>query len=404
MVKQQAVRSHADHSHKAQRAEASGVRQLLDAAAKEIPLAEAMIVTTLPRESLQIAQPAKVSEGILKPYGKGLHAEDRLTWGAVLRRRVVTGEEAFKEGSFENSRYMKELLALNQLRYAVAAPLNSPILEGFAGALHLYRTAEQGPFTHAQIEKVRGYAEQIDELSERTRKGRREKGPCPMTTLAPRPPARQFVFDEKLREMSADPSFEMLDARIRQQLLDHAKTRFGQLSGEVTSDRLQVPSSRGDLWTFRVVTYKTYPALGHGKFVIFSLVPNCCEWAVVRATDFQADAELSRLIPALRFMQTEYKRSPTLNEIAKTVHLSPFHFHRRFAELLGLTPKHFLLECQIHEAKVQLLARKKDLAQIATDCGFAHQSHFTSRFKQATGLTPTRWRRAAQDAQRQQEE
>jgi AraC family transcriptional regulator len=85
------------------------------------------------------------------------------------------------------------------------------------------------------------------------------------------------------------------------------------------------------------------------------------------------------------------------------VHLSPFHFHRRFAELLGLTPKHFLLECQIYEAKMQLLSKKKDLAQIATDCGFAHQSHFTSRFKQATGLTPTRWRRAAIDAQRQQE-
>jgi AraC family transcriptional regulator len=97
-------------------------------------------------------------------------------------------------------------------------------------------------------------------------------------------------------------------------------------------------------------------------------------------------------------MQAEFHRSPTLNEIAKTVHLSPFHFHRRFAQLLGITPKHFLLECQIHEAKTQLLARKKSLAQIATDCGFAHQSHFTSRFKQATGLTPTRWRRLATEA------
>ena len=76
--------------------------------------------------------------------------------------------------------------------------------------------------------------------------------------------------------------------------------------------------------------------------------------------------------------------------------LSPFHFHRRFTELLGLTPKQYLLACQIHEAKSELLAGEKELAQIAKDCGFAHQSHFTSRFKQATGLTPTRWRRMAQ--------
>jgi AraC family transcriptional regulator len=125
--------------------------------------------------------------------------------------------------------------------------------------------------------------------------------------------------------------------------------------------------------------------------------PSCAEWATVRPSDVQADAEMARLIPALKFMRQEFHRGPTLGEIAKQVHLSPFHFHRRFAELLGLTPKHYLLECQITEAKVQLLARKKELSQIATDCGFAHQSHFTSRFKQATGLTPTRWRRLASE-------
>jgi AraC family transcriptional regulator len=41
------------------------------------------------------------------------------------------------------------------------------------------------------------------------------------------------------------------------------------------------------------------------------------------------------------------------------------------------------------------MERKVALAEIAAECGFAHQSHFTSRFKQATGLTPTRWRRFA---------
>ena len=106
---------------------------------------------------------------------------------------------------------------------------------------------------------------------------------------------------------------------------------------------------------------------------------------------------MSRLIPALRFMAAEFHRGPTLGEIAKTVHLSPFHFHRRFTELLGLTPKHFMLECQIYDAKGELVAGEKELAKIASDCGFAHQSHFTSRFKQATGLTPTRWRRMAHD-------
>ena len=127
------------------------------------------------------------------------------------------------------------------------------------------------------------------------------------------------------------------------------------------------------------------------------LQPTCPEWSTLRSGDFTADPEMSRLIPALRFMAAEFHRGPTLGEIAKTVHLSPFHFHRRFTELLGLTPKHFMLECQIYDAKGELVAGEKELAKIASDCGFAHQSHFTSRFKQATGLTPTRWRRMAHD-------
>ncbi|HSU67456.1 MAG TPA: AraC family transcriptional regulator, partial [Tepidisphaeraceae bacterium] len=177
-------------------------------------------------------------------------------------------------------------------------------------------------------------------------------------------------------------------------MIDQARRRVQHLNGDGQDiDRVLLPDEHGDIWTFRVATYRSYPALGEGAYTFFCLTPTCADWGNVKPADFQADQELSRLIPALKFMQQEFHRGPTLVEIAKQVELSPFHFHRRFTELLGLTPKQYLLECQIHEAKTQLLSRTKDLASIARDCGFAHQSHFTSRFKQATGLTPTRWRR-----------
>ncbi len=110
-------------------------------------------------------------------------------------------------------------------------------------------------------------------------------------------------------------------------------------------------------------------------------------------SDFAADDEVARLIPALQFMQENFADEISLKHIARTVHLSPFHFHRRFTDLLGITPKHYLYDCQVAESKRRLAARDMDLKEIAASCGFAHQSHFTSRFKQATGLTPTQWRR-----------
>jgi AraC-like DNA-binding protein len=384
-------------SLKLNRPEAIGYRQIFEAIGQKMPIAEGLVVTTLPRGSLQIAQPAKLPEPLLKAYAKGLHAEDMLTWATILQNKALAAEDV--EG-FGEGRYARDLLTPHGFAHAAAAPLRSPVLEGYPGAVHVYRSKEQGAFSPADLAQLTALAAEIDDLVTKSRKSRTSD--CSgSTSLTRRPDARQFVVDHKLNEVTTEDSFKGLDNRLREQLMDHAKTRLnGSIEAEVHTDRLQVPDSRGDLWTFGVVTYKSYPALGDGAFVIFSLTPDCCEWSAIRSSDFQADAELSRLIPALKFMQAEFHRSPTLGDIAKTVHLSPFHFHRRFAQLLGITPKHFLLECQIHEAKTQLLARKKSLAQIATDCGFAHQSHFTSRFKQATGLTPTRWRRLASEGQK----
>ncbi len=188
------------------------------------------------------------------------------------------------------------------------------------------------------------------------------------------------------------PLDERLVNELRQQTkqaVEHAK------KGPPLSERVTLADTWGDLWVFRGQHYSEYPAFGKGAFVIFCLQPDSCEWVAVRPADVQADPEIVRLLPTLKFMQQDFHRNPTLDEIAKKAHLSPFHFHRRFTDLIGQTPKHFLLACQIQQAKQMLMSRQKELSQIATECGFAHQSHFTSRFKQATGLTPTRWRRLA---------
>jgi AraC-like DNA-binding protein len=256
---------------------------------------------------------------------------------------------------------------------------------------------EQGEFSDSELDRLATIARQLDEVLAATRADRLADG-CDEAPWSHHPAFRQFIFNGEAHPALLDPEelAASLDEHLLQQMTQHARQKLHELNGDpVVSDRLQLPDQRGDLWTFRVVTHKDYPALGGGPFVFFCLQPGRCDWSTVRASDFQADRELSRLIPALKYMQQEFHRGPTLGEISRQVHLSPFHFHRQFTELLGLTPKHFLLECQIFEAKRQLVAREKNLARIAKECGFAHQSHFTSRFKQATGLTPTRWRRLA---------
>ena len=368
-------------------------RQLLEQLRKAVPSAQGLVITTVPRGGLQVLQPSTVPETLVKAYTNTLHTEDRLTWQTILKRKAQRASDAWSNKELEASAYFREWLQPMGLAHSIAIPLAAPVLDGYPGAVHLVRSADQGEFTPAEAQKLTEAATQFDEKLAASRAHRR---PCAVIPGVERPQARLTILDQGGKPKSPAGQAAETDDALRQQMVDHARRRLQHLNGDpFVADRLMLSDEHGDRWAYRAVTFKAYPALGDGPFSFFCLQPDCGEWGVLKPTDFQADAELSRLIPALRFMQSEFHNGPTLVDIAKTVHLSPFHFHRRFTELLGLTPKQFLLDCQIQLAKSELIAGEKELVQIAKECGFAHQSHFTSRFKQATGFTPTRWRKMA---------
>jgi AraC-like DNA-binding protein len=371
----------------------------LDSLKKAVPFTRGLVLTTVPRGGLQLAQPSNAPEALLKSYAKGFHTEDRLSWQAIVKRKAVRPNDVYTRDEYDSTPYVQEMVLPEGLKYAVALPVAAPVFDGYPGVVHVLRTAEDGDFSAAEVQQLLAAVRQFDEKRHQAR-SRKLGNQTPGRLESEVPEIRLSIVDSKLKPQFGAQGLSGLDSHLREQMLDQAKRRMHQLNGHgAMADRVQFPDSHGDVWIFRLVTFKRYPALGDGAFTFFCLQPGVNDWGAVKPQDFQADAELSRLIPALKFMQTEYSRGPTLVEISRQVHLSPFHFHRRFTELLGVTPKQFLLECQVEKAKADLLAREKELARIARECGFAHQSHFTSRFKQATGLTPTRWRRMMAERQ-----
>jgi AraC-like DNA-binding protein len=368
-------------------------RQLFDSLSKVVRFSEAWLVSTLPRGGLQIVQPSHLGERWVKPYSTEFHVYDASAWQAILEDRAVRGEEAWPEG-VEKSRFFPSFLDTAKLRHVISVPVKSPILPGYDGALSVYSRAEQGAFTDTEVKAVADAAAQISRAAATARSSRISHGECanPPSWMQ-RANSRLTVFNAALKPIFAD-GLSSLDERLVEQLNQDARHRIQRLGNEpLTSDRISIADARGQLWVFRAIAYRSYPALGAGPVVFYCLLPSYCDWISLRAADFSADAETTRLVPAMQFMSENFRKGPTLGEIAKHVHLSPFHFHRRFTELLGITPKHFLLECQIFHTKRLLFGRETELAEISKICGFAHQSHFTSRFKQFTGLTPTRWRK-----------
>jgi AraC-like DNA-binding protein len=95
-----------------------------------------------------------------------------------------------------------------------------------------------------------------------------------------------------------------------------------------------------------------------------------------------------RLKPALDYLETNYGLNISINEAAKKCGLPATTFNRQFRELLRMTPTEYLLTWRIENARRMLEETQRSMADIAVECGFSDQSHFTKRFRRVTGLTP----------------
>ena len=100
-----------------------------------------------------------------------------------------------------------------------------------------------------------------------------------------------------------------------------------------------------------------------------------------------------RLEAILGYIGEHLHAALTLRDLAAVVHLSPYHFARRFKESTGLPPHRYIIARRIERAK-QLLrgGDELSLAQVAARVGFWDQGHFTRHFKRLVGVTPRRFR------------
>lgn len=109
----------------------------------------------------------------------------------------------------------------------------------------------------------------------------------------------------------------------------------------------------------------------------------------------QFDKTRYRFLPqAVRLIREQYSRKITLQEMADAVGYSPNYFHQVFTSVIGKTPQQFLLEERIRQSKLLLAQSEKTLSQIAYECGFSSQSHFSMQFKRITLSTPGQYRRS----------
>ncbi len=102
----------------------------------------------------------------------------------------------------------------------------------------------------------------------------------------------------------------------------------------------------------------------------------------------QENIDYSRIAAAIDYIQTHFKQQPDLDEVAKRIHLSPFHFQRLFTEWAGVSPKKFLQYTSIQYAKNMLKDQQATLFDAAYETGLSGTGRLHDLFIKIEGMTP----------------
>ena len=106
----------------------------------------------------------------------------------------------------------------------------------------------------------------------------------------------------------------------------------------------------------------------------------------------QNNINYSRIAEAIEHIKLNFKEQPNLDEIARKVHLSPFHFQRLFTEWAGTSPKNFLQYTSIEYAKKLLKENKASLFDAAYETGLSGTGRLHDLFIKIEGMTPAEYK------------
>jgi AraC-like DNA-binding protein len=95
---------------------------------------------------------------------------------------------------------------------------------------------------------------------------------------------------------------------------------------------------------------------------------------------------------AKAYVQEHQTEEFSLDEVAKSLHISPFYFCKVFKKGTGLTFTDYVSRVRIEKGKNLLLNPRYRISEIAYEIGFQSLTHFNRVFKKLVGQSPTEFR------------
>jgi len=174
---------------------------------------------------------------------------------------------------------------------------------------------------------------------------------------------------------------------------EHAERPFDFVTG---------PCDSGVFWRHRELVMRLEAADAHPLEPIWAdvttlqLVAEVLEAAYTRRGRSRrrrrtgTDVDHAERVEAVKsYLAARLGERVALDEVARTVHASPFHLARVFQERTGVPIHRYLTRLRLRAALERLGGGARDLTELALDLGFSSHSHFTDTFRREFGRSPS---------------
>ncbi|WP_159887540.1 AraC family transcriptional regulator [Paenibacillus puerhi] len=115
----------------------------------------------------------------------------------------------------------------------------------------------------------------------------------------------------------------------------------------------------------------------------------------VHASTYQTRRKNYQVEHILDWIEAHYTVPYRLDDMAKDLHLSPYHLSHLFKKATGMSISEYITTRRIHQSILLLTTTNKPVSFIAEEIGLMNCSYFCKVFKSQMGVTPHQYRKRA---------
>lgn len=188
-----------------------------------------------------------------------------------------------------------------------------------------------------------------------------------------------LVFDMHMLMKQKDACLPYL-----QRIAEHAVTIFSQLPADADLNR-----NASVLFTAMARREDGSPLIVQGAlYQLLGIVFQKGYYTAVPPQNSSVQRNIALLKKLLTFMENEFVRPLSLEELSRLAGMSPKYFCRFFRNMTQRTPVDYLNYYRIEQACRRLISGDQSVTEIALSCGFNDLSYFIRTFKKYKGMTP----------------